>query len=54
MAEWLLQLVAVLGVGVGAYAAIRADLAALHVKADNAQKSADQAHQRIDSMINHR
>jgi hypothetical protein len=52
MAEVFLQLAAVLGVGVGAYAAIRADLAALHVKADAAVKSADQAHQRIDSFIN--
>lgn len=52
MSEWVLQVLAVLGVGVGAYAAIRADLAALHVKADMAAKSADQAHQRIDSLIN--
>jgi hypothetical protein len=51
MAEMLLQLAAVLGVGVGAYAAIRADLAALHIKADHAAKSADQAHQRIDAII---
>jgi hypothetical protein len=54
MAEMVLQLLAVLGVGVGAYAAIRADLAALHVKADAAAKSADQAHARIDSIIDRR
>lgn len=54
MADWILQLVAVLGAGVGAYAAIRADLSALHVKADAAAKSADQAHQRIDHIMTHR
>lgn len=54
MTETILQLVAVVGVGVGAYAAIRADLAALHVKADQAAKSADKAHERIDAIVDRR
>lgn len=53
MPDWLLQLVTVAGVGVGAYAAIRADLAALHVKADAALRASEHAHQRIDSLLRH-
>lgn len=37
--------------GVAAYVAIRSDLAALKARMDNAEKSADQAHSRIDSML---
>lgn len=54
MPEWLLQLIGMGGMCASVYAAIRADLAALHVKADTANKSADEAHRRIDSLINHR
>jgi hypothetical protein len=51
MPEWLLQAVGYVGaLGVG-YAAIRADLARLHEKAENACKSADRAHVRLDSML---
>ncbi len=48
MPDWLLQAIAMGGAAVGVYAAIRADLAALHVKAELAAKSADRAHERID------
>ena len=37
----------------GVYAAIRADLARLHERATAAKESADQAHHRIDSLLNH-
>ncbi len=50
MPDWLSQLVTVAGVGVSVYAGIRADLAALHVKADNATRAADKAHERIDAL----
>jgi hypothetical protein len=45
-----MQLLGVGGVAVGMYAGIRADLAALHVKADHAWQSAKQAHRRIDDL----
>lgn len=40
--------------GIAAYVAIRSDLAALKARMDNAEKSADQAHTRIDSLLHHR
>lgn len=49
-AEFLLQLLIALGSGVGAYAAIRADLARLHERANRAIEAADQAHARIDRL----
>lgn len=49
-AEFLLQIIVALGSGFGAYAAIRADLATLHERATNAQKSAARAHERLDEM----
>jgi hypothetical protein len=48
MPEWALQAVAFAGAGVGAYVAIRADLAALRVIAEAAADSAGEAHKRID------
>lgn len=51
-ASFLLQIVVALGSGVGAYAAIRADLARLHERAQHAKASADLAHQRIDAILN--
>lgn len=56
MPDWVLQLLAI-GAGIGfagAYATIRADLAQLHEKAEQASKSADKAHDRIDSIIDRR
>ena len=51
-APFILQVLIALGSGVGAYAAIRADLARLHERAQNAMTSAAQAHQRIDTLLN--
>lgn len=49
-AELLLSLMASVGCGVGAYAAIRADLARLHERATHALEAAARAHERIDNM----
>lgn len=54
MPEWIFQLIGMAGTAAGIYAAIRADIAALHVKADMAQESAREAHQRIDAMLGRR
>jgi hypothetical protein len=50
MPEWLLQVLTACGGAATVYAGIRADLAALKVKAEQAVKSADEAHRRIDSL----
>lgn len=52
MPEWLFQLLTAAAGAASVYAAIRADLAALHVKADQAAKAADSAHARIDGILN--
>lgn len=52
-AEFLLQIGVALASGIGAYTAIRADLAALHERTTNAIKAADAAHQRIDHLMRH-
>lgn len=54
MPEWLGQLLTACAGAASVYAAIRADLARLHEKAEGAAKSADKAHDRIDHLINHR
>lgn len=51
-APFLLQVLIAIGSGVGAYAAIRADLATLHERSSQAIKSADEAHKRIDTLLN--
>lgn len=48
-AELLISLMASVGCAVGAYAAIRADLARLHERATNALDAAERAHDRIDN-----
>lgn len=50
MPDWLYQLLTACAGAAGVYAAIRADLAALHVKADQAGAAALRAHERIDNM----
>lgn len=53
MPDWMFQ---VLTAGAGAasvYAAIRADLARIHEKAEQAARTADKAHSRIDEFFNH-
>jgi outer membrane murein-binding lipoprotein Lpp len=51
MPDWLLQSVGYVGALAVGYAAIRADLARLHEKAENAGKSAARAHERIDVLL---
>lgn len=51
MPEWALQLISAVGMGIGVYAGIRADIAALHVKADAARQAADLANRRIDGLM---
>lgn len=48
--EWVFQIMGMAATAAGIYAAIKADLAALHVKADHALQSARDAHQRIDAL----
>lgn len=47
---WMLQLMATFGGAVGAYVAIRADLAALKAQMTIYEKSLDRAHARIDAI----
>lgn len=54
MPEWLVDVLPAVGVAVGTYTAIRADLAALRVIAEKAGSAAADAHQRIDRMLEHR
>lgn len=51
MHDWFGVFLTVVGTSAGVYAAIKADLAALHVKADEAMKAAHKAHRRIDHHI---
>ena len=46
--EILLEIMVAMGSAFGVYAAIRADLARLHERTNQAVKSAEQAHRRID------
>lgn len=48
--SFVVQVVVALASGLGAYAAIRADLARIHERATNAQHSAARAHERIDEL----
>jgi len=48
--EFLLSVVVALASGFGAYAAIRADLATLHERVQNALKEAQRAQDRIDQL----
>ena len=50
-ASILLQVLIALAACVGAYAAIRADLARLHARVDVAMRAGDLAHSRIDAML---
>lgn len=54
MPEWLFQLLTAGAGAASVYAAIRADLARLHEKAENAARVADKAHGRIDEILNNR
>lgn len=52
--DMLTQLFPSLLVGVGVYAGIRADLARLNEIATSARESADKAHDRINSILDHK
>jgi hypothetical protein len=49
--DWLWQVLGMMAGAASVYAAIRADLAALKVKAEMALTSASEAHQRIDAHL---
>lgn len=51
MPEWVFQMLTAASGAASVYAAIRADLARLHEKAENAARSADKAHGRIDTIL---
>lgn len=48
--ELLLQMLGTVGIAVGVYAGIRADLAALRAKIEHAHEDARTANRRIDAM----
>jgi len=50
MPDWLMQALGYAGVCVAVYAGIKADLAALHVKCEQAIEAAKEAHKRIDQI----
>ena len=54
MPDWFFQLAGIVAGAVGVYGAIRADLAAIRVKAEMAHGSAGEAHRRIDDFYNRR
>jgi hypothetical protein len=54
MPDWILQVIGIVGAGVGTYSAIRADLARLHEVAHQARDAAALAHRRIDNMTERR
>lgn len=54
MPEWLSELLPVIGGAAAVYAAIRADLAYLRAKAEQAVASAESAHRRIDDFFQRR
>lgn len=49
-----MQVLGIAGASAGVYAAIRADLAYLRAKVENAQDSARKAHSRIDLILDRR
>lgn len=51
MPSWLVDVLPAVGVAIGTYTAIRADLAALRVVAEKAGAAAADAHARIDRMM---
>jgi len=54
MPEWIMQSIGYLGALAVGYAAIRADLAKLHERTLHTAHTADRAHERIDSLIQHK
>lgn len=48
MPDWALQVIGIVAGAAGVYAAIRADLAYIRAKAEDAHSSASSAHARLD------
>lgn len=51
MPDWLMQLLGPLGMGIAVYTGIRIDLAVAKSKAEQACISANEAHSRIDRIL---
>lgn len=51
MPEWIMQAAGYVALGGAVYGGIRADLKAMHEKIKDIQETANQAHQRIDSLL---
>lgn len=51
MPDWLMQLIGMTAGAGAVYAGIRADLAAVRVRAEAAAAAAQEAHQRIDRIL---
>jgi len=51
MPEWMLQLFVIAASSGGVYGAIRADLAAIRTKVEQASVAANHAHRRIDDLL---
>ena len=51
MPDWVFQLLTAASGAASVYAAIRADLALLHEKANQAATAANNAHKRIDTIL---
>lgn len=54
MPDWVFQIITAGSLAGGAYAAIRADLARLHERVNQAKAAAEEAHRRLDQLFNHR
>lgn len=50
--EAVVALLGLMAIGAGAYAAVKADLARAHFRAESAEKSATHAHARLDEHFN--
>lgn len=54
LASFISPLLGALAGGVGVYVGIRSDIAHLKARVEHAEKSSDQAHTRIDSILQRR
>lgn len=51
MPEWVMQLFGMIGCAGAVYGGIRSDIKALHEKLSSVEKSTDEAHKRIDTLL---
>lgn len=49
--ETIMQMLGMVGMAIGVYAGIRADLAALRAKIEHAHEDARLAHKRLDALV---